>query len=86
MTLRVPESVVNRFVSLNPSPDDRQSVLDLVSQLLKRPELGIPIPFNLPEYSDCYVAFTPNRKWRVVYRRLDPEGIVVCSIDREGTD
>lgn len=79
----VPESVVNRFSSFNPSPEDARSVVDLVRQILQHPDLGIPIPFDKPEYDDCYVALTPNGRWRVVYRRLNPEGVIIVSVDPE---
>jgi len=79
----VPEAVVNRFANHHPSPDDRKTVVGLVAQLMAQPDLGIPIPFEQEKYKDCYVAFTPDGHWRVVYRRINPEGIVVVSIDPE---
>jgi hypothetical protein len=86
----IPEGIVNRFANFHPTPDDRKNVVDLVAQLMKNPGLGIPIPFEKQKYKDCYLAFTADGRWRVVYRRLDQgehvagaESIIVVSIDRE---
>jgi hypothetical protein len=82
----IPEGTVNRFANFHPTLDDSRNVKDLVAQLMDNPALGIPIPFEKQKYKDCFVAFTPDGRWRVVYRRLE-EGteppIVVVSIDPE---
>jgi hypothetical protein len=82
----IPEGIVNRFANFNPTPDDVRNVKDLVAQLMENPARGIPIPFEKQEYKDCYVALTPDGRWRVVYRRLEQgkgQSIVVVSIDPE---
>jgi len=64
-------------------PQDQENVVELVRHLLQRPYSGTPIPFEQEKYKDCYVAFTPDGKWRVVYRPTNPDGIIVLSIDPE---
>jgi len=79
----VPESVVAHFSSLAPLPDDQKNVIELIAYLIENPYSGTPIPFARKEYKDCYVALTPDGKWRVVYRPVEPKGIHVLSIDPE---
>jgi hypothetical protein len=67
----IPEAIVVQFGNFNPTPDDIESVKSLIEQILKNPNLGTPIPFSQPKYEDCYVAFTADGKWRVVYRLIE---------------
>lgn len=84
----IPLAIVNQFSKFNPTPEDIQSVTALIQQIQKNPDVGNPIPFKQPEYQDCYVAFTADAKWRVVYRIVENDKTgeqepVIVSIDRQ---
>ena len=79
----IPEAVVDHFANYDPSPEDVKSVVGLVQQLLQNPDFGTRIPFADEKYRDCYVALTPDERWRVVYRPVKPQGIVIVAIDQQ---
>jgi hypothetical protein len=82
----IAESVVRHFADLNPTPDDRKSVFALLEQIDGDPDIGVPIPFLKQTYKDCFVAFTPDTRWGIVYRRLNPEpdDVEILAINLQG--
>jgi hypothetical protein len=77
----IPEAIVNHFANFNPTPDDIKSVVALIEQIQKDPSIGTEIPFSQPKYKDCYVAFTADGKWQVVYRAVPGNEPVIVSVD-----
>ena len=81
--LNLPDSVVAEFSSRNPSQRDIEQVLKLLKNLARNPNIGMSIPFDVHDYADCFVTWTSDNKWRVVFRRRNPGGVDVLSIALE---
>jgi len=81
--LNLPASVVEEFSSHNPSQRDIDQVIELLKKILRDPNTGTSIPFDLLDYQDCFATWTSGNKWRIVFRRRNPGGIDVLSIGLE---
>jgi len=81
--LTLPESVVDGFARHDPSEQDVKSVTDALQDLLRNPNSGVPIPFTSAKYRGIYATWTPDKKWRIVFRPRTPNGFDVFSIDPE---
>lgn len=81
--LNLPENVVNEFASQDPSEKEVDRVKKILKRLSSDPTIGSPIAFDVPEYRDCFVTWTPDKQWRVVFQRKNPGGVNVLSIARE---
>jgi len=81
--LNLPERVVDEFASQDPSEKEVDRVKKVLKNLIADPKIGTSVPFDLPVYRDCFVAWTPDRQWRIVFRRRKPGVVDVLSIARE---
>jgi hypothetical protein len=86
----IPESIVTKLALADVATDaEIELITSTLRQLENQPTLGEPIPFNLPELRDCYVIWTDDRAWRIVFLRRRPGFFVrnpqikVLAIDRE---
>jgi len=79
---KLAESAVNNFVKLTPSDADVDAVYEAVRRLAENPKMGTNVPFTSDDLKDIYVTWTPDGKWRILYRRT-PSEIYVLSIERE---
>jgi hypothetical protein len=67
--LRLPNSVVD-YLAKHASDEDVEQIMTALATLEANPDLGVSIPFHLPELKDCYVIYTaPDKKWRILFRR-----------------
>lgn len=81
--LKLPEAVVDEFANDAPTAREVDRVKKVLKTLPGNPKIGSPIPFDLPEYENCFVTWTPDKQWRIVFRRNSPSSINVLSIARE---
>jgi hypothetical protein len=79
----LPESVVDAFAQHSPSEEDVKEVTEALQNLVTSPHAGVPIPFTSLNYKGIYVAWTPDKRWRIVFRPKAPSGLDVLSIDPE---
>jgi hypothetical protein len=80
---KLPQSVVDNFAQHNPSDEDVKSVMDALQSLGKNPDQGTPVPFNPERLRDCYLSWTQDKKWRILYRHKNPRGTEILSIEPE---
>ena len=81
--LTLPTSVVDAFAQHSPSEEDVKEVSEALQNLARSPRSGVPIPFSSVNYKDIYVAWTPDKRWRIVFRPKGLSGLDVLSIDPE---
>jgi hypothetical protein len=81
--LTLPTSVVDGFAQHSPSEEDVNEVTEALRKLARSPHSGVQIPFSSLNYKDIYVAWTPDKRWRIVFRPKGPSGLDVLSIDPE---
>jgi hypothetical protein len=81
--LNLPENVVDEFATQDPSEKEVDRVKKILKHLPNDPAIGSPIPFDLPEFRGCFVTWTPDKQWRIVFQRKNPSGVTVLSIARE---
>jgi hypothetical protein len=79
----LPVSVVDSFAQHSPSDEDVKEVTEAIENLLRSPHSGVPIPFASVKYKGIYVAWTSDKRWRIVFRPKGPSGLEVLSIDPE---
>jgi hypothetical protein len=78
-------SAVDAFAKHSPTDEDVESVKELLESVARNPSSGVAVPFTSERLGGIYVTWTPNRKWRIVFRPKTPSGLDVLSIDPEQT-
>lgn len=81
--INLPEAVVNEFASRNPSNEDLNQVFKLLKALPRESKVGTPIPFDLSEFQNTFVVWTPNKQWRIVFRRPSSDRVDIMHIGPE---
>lgn len=66
--MRIPTSVVE-FLADHATSEEVEQITQTLKEIESNPDLGFVIPFNLPELRDCFVYWTPDKKWRILYQR-----------------
>ena len=81
--VKLPQSLVERFVAEHPSDQDLDYVIQALDRIHRGEDSGIAIPFHVRELRETYVTWTEDRKWRIIFQRAKADGINVLAIDRE---
>ena len=66
--MKIPTSVVE-YLADHATSEEVEIITQTLKQLDENPDLGEVIPFNLRELKDCFVFWTPDKKWRILYQR-----------------
>lgn len=66
--MKTPTSVID-FLADHAIPEEVEVIAQTLARLDANSSLGETIPFNLPELRDCYVFWTPDKKWRILFQR-----------------
>jgi hypothetical protein len=77
-------SILDKFAQYNPTDEDIDNVDKAYQTFQDKPvEEATPIPFERPELKDCYVIWTPDRKWRLLLRKRNPKGYDLLGVEPE---
>jgi len=80
------ESAVNDFARLDPSDKEVAEVVDVVYEVLQNAEMsdfGFPIPFAPEELKGACVAWTTDKKWRILFQPKPPNHLIVLAVQPE---
>lgn len=57
------------YLADHADPSDLKIITETLKQLDNDPSLGFEIFFKLPELKNCCVYWTPDKKWRILFRK-----------------
>jgi hypothetical protein len=69
--VKLPFSVLDDFAQCAPNDHDVKVVMAAIEQLESNPNEGTPLRFN--PLDDLLVIWTADKKWRIVFRRCEPD-------------
>jgi hypothetical protein len=81
--LRIPLSVLSKFVNLDPTAEEIEAIKDRLGELQRHPDTTTRVPFiDIP---GVYLVSTQDEKWLILFTLRDDE-LGVLAILRKDTD
>jgi hypothetical protein len=78
-----PYAIIDKFAQYGPSDADIENVIEAYQALQNNSTDVTPVPFEHETLKDAYLAWTPDRKWRILLKKINPKGFELIGIEPE---